>query len=81
MDSRDILEVKQENLVIGVLCGMKKRYIKDIPWKDVSVIYWDMEQWRRSQFRLRYVVYSFSFQLVEFVEPCGIWVEMLCVRN
>lgn len=44
MDSRDVLEVKQENLVTDVLCGMKKRDIKDIPWKDVSVIYWDMEQ-------------------------------------
>lgn len=57
MDSRDVLEVKQENLVTDVLCGMKKRDIKDIPWKDVSVIYWDMEQWRRFQFRLQYIVH------------------------
>lgn len=57
MDSRNILEVKQENLVLDVLCRMKKRNIKDIPWKDVSVIYWDIEQWRRSEFRLQYVVH------------------------
>lgn len=43
MNSRDILELKQENLVIDGVCGVKKRDIKGIFWKDVSAIYRDVE--------------------------------------
>ena len=44
MNSRDILELKQENLVIDGVCGVKKRDIKGIFWKDVSAVCWDVER-------------------------------------